>query len=77
MYLILVLPKDNIESIEFRPLSEVWYPALLSMRMTTLVATNLSIQDPAKSEALSRRRQSENYLRRKSLSFGVEFHRRN
>ena len=76
MYLIFALPKDKVESMEFRPLSEVWYPALISMRMTTLVATNLSTQDPAKSKAILRRRQSEYYLRRKNLKFGVEFHRR-
>ena len=75
LYLIFALPKDKVESMEFSPLSEVWYPALLSTRMTTIVAINLSKQDPAKAEAISRRRQSENYLRRKSLKLGLEFHR--
>ena len=75
LYLIFALPKDKVESMEFSPLSEVWYPALLSMRMTTIVAINLAKQDPAKAEAISRRRQSENYLRRKSLKLGLEFHR--
>ena len=54
LYLIFALPKDKVESMEFSPLSEVWYPALLSMRMTTIVAINLSKQDPAKAEAISR-----------------------
>ena len=75
LYLIFALPKDKVESMEFSPLSELWYPALLSMRMTTIVAINLSKQDPAKAEAISRRRQSDNYLRRKSLKLGLEFHR--
>ena len=61
--------------MESSPLSEVWYPALLSTRMTTLVATQLSIQDPAKAKAQFIRVQSHNYLRSTVLKMGIEYHR--
>ena len=77
LYLIFALPKDKVESIEFSPLSEVWYPALLSMRMTTIVATDLSTQDPAKAKAQARKVQSDQYLRSIVLKMGVEFHKTN
>ena len=77
LYLIFALPKDKVESIEFSPLSEVWYPALLSTRMTTIVATDLSTQDPAKAKAQARKVQSDQYLRSIVLKMGVEFHKTN
>ena len=77
LYLIFALPKDKVESIEHSPLSEVWYPALLSTRMTTIVATDLSTQDPAKAKALARKVQSDQYLRSIVLKMGVEFHKTN
>ena len=75
MYLIFALPKDKVDSMESKSLSEVWYPALLSTRMTTLVATQLSIQDPAKAKARLMRVQSHIYLRSIVLKMGVEYHR--
>ena len=74
-YLIFALPRDKVELMESSPLSEVWYPALLSTRMTTLVATQLSIQDPAKAKARLMRVQSHIYLRSIVLKMGVEYHR--
>ena len=74
---MFALPKDKVESMEFSPLSQVWYPALLSTRMTTIVATDLSMQDPAKAKAQARKVQSDQYLRSIVLKMGVEFHKSN
>ena len=74
-YLIFALPRDKVESMELRPLSEICYPALLLTRMTTLVATHLSIQDPAKARAQVMRVQYHNNLRSRVLKMGVEYHR--
>ena len=77
LYLIFALPKDKVESIEFSPLSEVWYPALLSTRMATVIATDLSTQNPAKAKAQWRKMQRDQCLRNIVLKMGVEFHRSN
>ena len=69
LYLIFALPKDKVESMEVRPLSEVWYPGMFSARMSTLVANHLSTKDPSK----TRRTQSE----RKVKKVGVEKQIRN
>ena len=77
LYLVFALPKDKVQLMESSPLSEVWYPALLSTRMTTIVATDLSTQDPAKAKAQARKVQSDQYLRSIVLKMGVEFHKTN
>ena len=45
--------------------------------MTTIVATDLSTQDPAKAKAQARKVQSDQYLRSIVLKMGVEFHKSN
>ena len=57
LYLVFALPKDKVQLMESRPLSEVWYPALLSTRMATVIATDLSTQNPAKAKAQWRKMQ--------------------
>ena len=75
MYLIFALPKDKVDSMESKSLSEVWYPALLSSRMTAIIATQLSTQNPAKAKAHFLKTQSQIYLRSIVLKMGVEYHR--
>ena len=77
LYLVFALPKDKVQLMESSPLSEVWYPALLSTRMATVIATDLSTQNPAKAKAQWRKMQRDQCLRNIVLKMGVEFHRSN
>ena len=50
LYLIFALPKDKVELMKFRPLSDVWYPGLF----------DLSTQEPSK----ARKTQSERKVKK-------------
>ena len=77
LYLVFALPKDKVQLMESSPLSEIWYPALLSTRMATVIATDLSTQNPAKAKAQWKKMQRDQRLRNIVLKMGVEFHRSN
>ena len=61
LYLIFALPKDKVESMQFRRLSDVWYPGLFDLPTQD--------RDPSK----ARKTQSERKVKR----LGVEIKQRN